>query len=190
MPAPTATPLAGEAGRLECEDRLACGEVSSDWWVIVGVVVGLLTLVATVMAVVVPVWLQNRASIDVAQCLTAEMVFGNFPETADAVVVQNHGSQPVHEVVWWDGLPRKFWADAGETTHGGYAQIIVPGAEKRWSGPFYGPFTEGSLIELDFVDYKGRRWRKTGSARTERVRDAHYRDRYPFMEDDPLIPLA
>lgn len=135
---------------------------------------------------------QQRVTNDLKSYgLTATMEFAERHEDPDFVIVRNTGPQTFHQVVWWDGVERQHWADEhGETTHGGFVDTLPPGAQRRFHGPFYGPFTEYGLIELDYRDDRGRRWRKAG-ADSERVRVRHnrYTERYPFMENDPLLPL-
>lgn len=134
---------------------------------------------------------QQRVTNDLKSYgLTATMEFSREPGVPDKVVIRNSGSQSFHQVVWWDGIAREQWADSGETTHGGYVDTLPPGEVRQFYGPFYGPFTEYGLIELDYRDDKGRRWRKAGpDSERVRVREDRYRDRYPFMESDPLLPL-
>lgn len=129
---------------------------------------------------------ERRAGRATADALTASM---EFPASGQpGVVIRNGGAAAIHDVVWWDGVAREHWADSNDTIHGDFWQVIAPGEAVKSFGPFYGPFSEYGAIEIDFVDHRGKRWRKVGPE-LHRVRNRRYRERYPFMESDPLLPL-
>lgn len=148
----------------------------------VAILISLFTLISNLI--------QNRRTSGVLSAgLTARL---SFPDGAPhgEIHIKNAGLTAFHDVVWWDGLDREYWPDNGSVTHGGYIQTLSPGDDMVFTGPFYAPFTEYAVIELDFRDEWGRRWLKTGpDGRKRRLRSENYRDRYPFMELDPLIPL-
>lgn len=153
-------------------------------------VVGAVGAIAAAVALIptgIGVWLQLREH----RRRQARAVHSWVECVGDAatLVVENSSDGAIYDLIWSDGVPQEHWA-AAEIVHGGYAHVVPAGARRTFEGPFYAPFSEDPLVLIDFVDADGRRWTRRGSELTRVRRSSGYRQRYPFLADDPLISLS